>query len=431
MPGAGWIGLDATSGLLAGEGHIPLACTPDPTGAAPITGAVDDCEVEFSHAMSVERIHEDARVTRPYTEEQWQAILRLGDAVDERLVRGDVRLTQGGETTFVGIDAPDAPEWNTEAQGKEKRLRAEELLRRLHAKLAPQGLLHFGQGKWYPGESLPRWAYGCYWRRDGEPVWEDPSLFADGRDAHGFGEADAQRFLSALAKRLEVDPGFAMPAYEDSWYYLWRERRLPTNVDPHDARLDEPEERARLARVFDRGLASIVGHVLPLKPEWGSASGVASRWCSGPWFLRGERLYLMPGDSPMGLRLPLDSLPWAAEAERDSTPELDPLEARAPLPARRAQRRVDAQRTRDPRALLAPALGESAAWTTRTALCVEPRGGVLHVFLPPLARLEDFLALAQALEETAASLGMPVRLEGYAPPSDPRLEKLEVRRIPA
>ena len=430
VPGAGWIGLDATSGLLAGEGHIPLACTPDPTGAAPITGAVEECDAEFSHAMTVERVHEDARVTRPYTDSQWQAILELGDAVDEHLARGDVRLTQGGEPTFVGIDSPDAPEWNTDAQGEEKRLRAEELLRRLHARIAPQGLLHFGQGKWYPGESLPRWSYGCYWRRDGEPVWEDASLFADARDAHAFGEADARRFLLGLAKRLEVDPGFAQPAYEDAWYYLWRERLLPVNVDPHDARLDEPEERARLARVFGQGLASVVGHALPLQPESGARPGVASRWRSGPWFLRSERLYLMPGDSPMGFRLPLDSLPWAAEGERGTTPEIDPMEARVPLPARRDQLRADAARSRDPRALRAPAFGESAAWITRTALCVEPRGGMLHVFLPPLERLEDFLALAQALEEAAASLGMPVRLEGYAPPNDPRLEKLEVTPDP-
>jgi uncharacterized protein (DUF2126 family) len=432
LPGAGWIGLDATSGLLAGEGHIPLACTPDPTGAAPITGAVEECEVEFSHAMSVQRIHEDPRVTRPYDDAQWQAILRLGDDVDARLAAGDVRLTHGGEPTFVGIDSPDAAEWNTEAQGQEKRALAEDLLRRLHARQAPGGLLYFGQGKWYPGESLPRWAYGCYRRRDGEPIWVDAALFADARAQHAFGETDAQRFILALAKRLEVDPGFAMPGYEDAWYYLWRERRLPVNVDPHDARLDEPEERARLARVFDQGLASIVGYALPLQPELGSPPGVASRWRSGPWFLRSERMYLLPGDSPMGFRLPLDSLAWAAQGDRGHVPELDPMEPRAPLGPRRGQPRRDlAPRGRDPRSLLrAPAFGESAAWITRTALCVEPRGGMLHVFLPPLARLEDFLALVQALEETAASLGMPVRLEGYAPPPDPRLEKLEVTPDP-
>jgi uncharacterized protein (DUF2126 family) len=435
LPGAGWVGLDATSGLLAGEGHIPLACTPDPSSAAPITGAVDECRVEFSHAMRVERIHEDPRVTRPYSDAQWAAIVRLGDLVDERLAAGGVRLTQGGEPTFVGVDSPDAPEWNTTALGEEKRVRAEDLVRRLRARLAPGGLLHFGQGKWYPGESLPRWSYGCYWRRDGEPIWEEPALFADARERHGFGEADAQRLLLALAKRLGVDPGFVLPGYEDAWYYLWRERRLPVNVDPHDARLDEPEERARLARVFGQGLASIVGYALPLRAE-PAAFGERTRWQSGPWFLRGERMYLLPGDSPMGFRLPLDSLPWAAETDLHAVPDRDPMEPRPPLPPRRGQllqpRAPLAPREPggDAAGLRAPRFGESAAWTTRTALCVEPRGGILHVFLPPLSRLEDFLDLCSALEETAAAQGMPLRLEGYHPPDDPRLAKLEVTPDP-
>ena len=82
LPGAGWIGLDPTSGLLAGEGHIPLAATPDPSGAAPITGYTDECEVEFDFGMSVTRIHEDPRVTKPYTDEQWAGIDARLDAAD-------------------------------------------------------------------------------------------------------------------------------------------------------------------------------------------------------------------------------------------------------------------------------------------------------------------------------------------------------------
>jgi uncharacterized protein (DUF2126 family) len=436
LPGAGWIGLDATSGLLAGEGHIPLACTPDPLAAAPITGAVDACRVEFSHEMRVERIHEDPRVTRPYREEEWQAILRLGDDVDRRLTAGDVRLTHGGEPTFVGIDAPDAPEWNTTAQGDEKRLRAEDLVRRLHARFAPSGLLFFGQGKWYPGESLPRWAYGCYWRKDGEPLWQDAWLFADASERYAFGEAEAQSFILALAKRLGVHPRFALPAYEDAWYYLWRERRLPVNVDPHDARLDDAEERARLARVFGQGLGAVVGYALPLQPEMPEHPRARTRWRSGPWFLRSERMYLMPGDSPMGYRLPLDSLPWAAATDLPFVPDLDPMEARPALPSRRTQMRMPVQPLRErggtgvPGGERTPELGESAAWITRSALCVEPRGGVLHIFMPPVARLEDYLALVECIEETAFALDTPVRLEGYAPPADPRLVKLEVTPDP-
>jgi uncharacterized protein (DUF2126 family) len=433
VPGAGWIGLDPTSGLLCGEGHIPLACTPDPSSAAPITGAVDECEVAFSFALSVERIHEDPRVTRPYSDSQWAAIDSLGRIVDERLELGDVRLTQGGEPTFVSIDDADAPEWNTAALGGRKAERAEDLLRRLQARLAPGGLLHFGQGKWYPGESLPRWSYGSYWRRDGEPVWNDPSLLADVRVGYGHGAAQAQDFVTALAKRLEVEPGFALPAYEDAWYYLWRERRLPTNVDPHDSKLEDPEERETLARVLDQGLGSVVGYALPLQPKPAWTSNGAVTWRSGAWFLRGERLYLLPGDSPIGFRLPLDSLPWVEQGEAPFLAELDPFEARAPL-ARRAQQRhmpVSAEPSRDPRQPQGrPRPGESAPWIVRTALCVEPRGGMLHVFLPPLARLEEYLALIEAVEDTAAALRLPVRPEGYAPPHDPRLAKLEVTPDP-
>jgi uncharacterized protein (DUF2126 family) len=437
VPGAGWIGLDPTSGLLAGEGHIPLACTPDPSSAAAITGAVDECKVVFSFALSVERIREDPRVTRPYTDSQWAAIDALGGVVDERLALGDVRLTQGGEPTFVSIDEPDAPEWNTTALGGRKAEHAEDLLRRLHARFAPGGLLYFGQGKWYPGESLPRWAYGCYWRRDGEPVWDDPALLADSRAAYGFGAAQAQDFVTALAKRLDVDPGFAQPAYEDAWYYLWRERRLPTNVDPHDSKLEDADERARLARVLDQGLGSLVGYALPLAPKPAWNGGDAPRWHSGPWFLRRERLYLLPGDSPMGYRLPLDSLPWVEQGQAPFLAELDPFEARAPLARRHLlQRHVavsspdDPARPAAPDTRARPGLGESAPWIVRTALCVEPRGGALHVFFPPVGRLEEYLALVQAVEETAAALRLPVRPEGYTPPPDPRLAKLEVTPDP-
>ena len=331
LPGAGWIGLDPTSGLLAGEGHIPVACTPEPGSAAPVTGAVDECEVEFSHHMAVTRIHESPRVTLPYTEEQWVQVLRLGQAVDAELAAGDVRLTQGGEPTFVAVDDRDAPEWNTDALGPTKRGLATELTHRLLARYGQGGFLHFGQGKWYPGEQLPRWALSVHWRADGQPCWRDPTLFADEREEHRYSSADAHAFISALARRLGLQPRFVQPGHEDTWYHLWRERRLPANVDPFDSRLDDEMERARLRRVFGQGLDAVVGYVLPLEREW-RVGAPGPQWVTGPWFLRDERLYLVPGDSPMGWRLPLDSLPWAAPGDRPWTLPTDPFAPRGPLP---------------------------------------------------------------------------------------------------
>ncbi|HEX7690481.1 MAG TPA: transglutaminase family protein, partial [Burkholderiaceae bacterium] len=331
LPGAGWIGFDPTSGLLAGEGHIPLACTPQPSSAAPISGGVDESEVDFSHHMAVSRIWESPRVTLPYTEEQWRAVLALGDAVDARLVAGDVRLTMGGEPTFVSVDDRDGAEWNTDALGPTKRMRAQELVLRLRDHYGRGGFLHFGQGKWYPGEQLPRWALSICWRADGVPCWNDPRLFADEREPQHYTADDARRFATTLARRLGIADTTVQPGFEDTFYYLWRERRLPVNVDPFDARLADELERNRLRRVFAQGLDAPVGYVLPLRREHGP--GLAGgHWVTGPWHVRDERLYLIPGDSPMGYRLPLDSLPWVRDTEFPWLAERDPFDPRGPLP---------------------------------------------------------------------------------------------------
>ena len=252
LPGAGWVGLDATSGLLCGEGHIPLAATPSPISAAPITGGIEPCESVFSFEMLVDRIVDVPRVTKPYTEEQWQSIESLGHEVDRHLQNGDVRLTMGGEPTFVSIDDMEGPEWNTTADSAAKRRLGGILLRRLADRFAPHGpLLHFGQGKWYPGEQLPRWALGCYWRKDGEPIWRNRDLIAaDDRDSRVTTDS-ARSFINALAERLRVRPDHAIPAYEDAWYYMWKERRLPVNVDPLKSNLADEMERKRLAKVFE------------------------------------------------------------------------------------------------------------------------------------------------------------------------------------
>ncbi len=427
LPGAGWVGLDPTSGLFAGEGHIPLACSPEPGSAAPITGITEKAEVEFTHLMRVDRVWEAPRVTKPYTEEQWQQIDALGLKVDADLVARDVRLTMGGEPTFVSLDDRDGAEWNTEAMGPNKRQLGAQLLNRLKDKYAPHGLLHFGQGKWYPGEQLPRWSLSCFWRKDGEPVWQDPALIADEAVKTEFDEARAGLFLRTLASRLALDPKLVFPAYEDALHYMWRERTLPANVDPLDARLDDPMERARLRKVFQQGLGQTVGHVLPLARAKG-------RWQSGSWFLREQRCFLLPGDSPLGLRLPLSSLPWAAKEDLPWVIARDPMQLYTPLPLRHdpgPKSRTGSMPA--PAAAMpdkAPAPFESAAAITRTAICAEPRLGALYIFMPPLEDLEDYLELVAAVEACAAQLLTPVVLEGYEPPRDPRLEVVRITPDP-
>ena len=453
LPGAGFIGFDATSGLACGEGHIPLACSPDPRSAAPITGAFgfeakhDDDKVkeQFGFDMRVLRIEDRPRPTKPLTADQWRALLACGDEVERELVQNDVRLSMGGEPTFVAADDPEGAEWNMTADGPTKRGYADRLIRRLERCFAPGGMLHHGQGKWYPGEPLPRWAFSCYFRRDGEPLWNDPSLLARDEDRAGHGVREAEQFAKALARRLEIEPGNVQAAFEDVFYYMWRERRLPVNVDPFESRLEDPQERERIRRVFERGLQTEVGYALPLRA---SVTKSGLRWVSGQWFLRAERMYLLPGDSPMGYRLPLDSLPWSAPEDTEQHFEIDPFAPRGLLPARstlRLQRVGEALHEADDAARdaklvplqsaaggTAPALrgGASSRGVVRSALCIEPRDGILRVFLPPVAELEAFVELIAAIEDTARVLGLPVQLEGYHPPKDPRLERLQVTPDP-
>ena len=454
LPGAGWVGLDPTSGLFAGEGHIPLACTPEPSSAAPVTGGIDECETEFEHHMQVTRIWEAPRVTKPYTDEQWLEIEGLGHKIDEQLLDMDVRLTQGGEPTFVAVDDPDGAEWNTDAMGPTKRLYSADLFHRLREKYAPHGLMHFGQGKWYPGEQLPRWSLNCYWRKDGEPIWNSPLLYANEKLNYGVTSAHSVQFMTRVAEKLKLDPQYVFPAFEDTYYYMWRERRLPGNVDPFDSRLDDELERDRLMRVFTQGLAHTVGHVFPVMKN------AAGKWQTGPWFLRSERCYLFPGDSAMGYRLPLDSQPWASKADYPYTNPPDPAQPTNPLRSHAEIRRQfersfgadeavgrganeanntvnalssskrfpgdsDAQRTD-----IQPGSKQSAGWITRMAMSAEPRNGILYLFMPPTNTLDDYLELVAAVEATAEELHLPVILEGYEPPSDPRLTSFRVTPDP-
>jgi uncharacterized protein (DUF2126 family) len=429
LPGAGWIGLDPTSGLLAGEGHLPLAASPEPTSAAPVSGIVEACEVQFAHEISVSRIHEDPRVTLPYTDQQWNCIEVLGRRIDQDIRKHDIRLTMGGEPTFVSIDNMDGAEWNIDALGPEKWILAGRLLERLSDRFAPGGLTHCGMGKWYPGEPLPRWALACYWRIDSVPLWRDRALLAREGASSGLGPIDAQRFAENLAQRLGLHPDYAIPAFEDPFYYFQRERQLPMNVQAADNRLEDPQERERVRRVFGHGLETPAGAVLPLQRGSGPSG---SEWQSGRWMLRGERLFLTPGDSPVGLRLPLASLPWVEPSEAPEVIATDPLMQRGALKVPSRGLPVDnpppspkpTERDRVPQP------GESAPWIVRTALCVEVREGRLHIFMPPVVSAEDYVELLAAIEDTAAHLNTPVAIEGYPPPFDPRLQHIKVTPDP-
>jgi uncharacterized protein (DUF2126 family)/transglutaminase-like putative cysteine protease len=432
LPGAGWVGLDPTSGLFAGEGHIPLASTASPSQAAPISGAVEPAEVLFDFDMSVMRILEPPRVTKPYSDTQWSEIDKLGDAVDQVLRNHDVRLTMGGEPTFVSIDDRSGAEWHTAAVGPTKRALADKLIRRLQARFAPGGLLHYGQGKWYPGESLPRWAFGLYWRTDGVPLWKNPDRIAAEHKDHAPTVTDARKLIDAIAGKLGLDKSYAIPAYEDFWHHLGQERQLAANVDPRDSKLEDPELRARLARVFERGLSQAVGFVLPLEKG-------PHRWLSEHWTTRSGHLFLMPGDSAIGLRLPLNSLPYVPPEARSFVPPPDPFAPLPPLEPRDKSDRAygigaNDRATPARKGPFRPINGEIAGMASepavRTALTVEPRDGRLCVFMPPASHAGDYMTLLEAIEASAEKLELPVHVEGYPPPFDPRINVIKVTPDP-
>lgn len=460
IPGAGWIGMDPTSGLFAGEGHIPLACTPDYAHAAPVVGATDVCEVTFEFDNKVTRIHEDPRVTKPYTDRQWDDIDALGYQVDKELEEGDVRLTMGGEPTFVSIDDMESAQWNTAADGKEKRELSHDLIFRLREQFGPGGMLHYGMGKWYPGEPLPRWQYGLYWRKDGHPVWKNIHLVAGERMNRKYTVTDAENFARELAKHIAVSTENVQPVFEDTFYFLWSEGKLPKNVNPLKYNLKDSTERKTLAQLLDAGLDKPAGFVMPIQwNHWNNA------WQSCKWQMNREQIFLIPGNSPVGLRLPLTSLPALAKAkepqkvERDlfeAVPELgdfdetiqnrygsitehkdppkpEPATGSVSLSPQELKRKAEKEKEqakkkpadREPETEI-----EYEIPVIKTALCVEEREGIIYIFFPPCDYLEHYLDLLSSVEATAALLNIPVRIEGYEPPRDNRLQRLVVSPDP-
>lgn len=409
VTGAGWIGLDATSGLVATEGHIPLSCVPDFESAAPIEGATDVCEVTFDFSNEVKRIKEDPRVTKPYTEDQWAAINQLGEQVDKDLQKNQVRLTMGGEPTFVSIDDMEDDQWNTKADGSHKRALAWDLSTKLLEAFGPGGIIHHAQGKWYPGEPLPRWAYQIIWRKDGQAIWKNPKLLANPTVSRNLSPLLGQLFLKTLAENLGLNPDYTRAAYEDVFYMLWEEGQVPLDKDPLKADLDDPLERRTLAEVLDRGLADPVGYVLPI--GW---DPVQQDWQSSHWSFRRKELYLVPGNSPIGLRLPLKALPETIDtpAQRSLFEEVGDFNIRSNETIGQTK----------------PTNENKKVW--RTAISAEVRKGNLYLFLPPLSHAEYALELLQVIEKTAEALDIPIVLEGYAPPLDNRMDKMSVTPDP-
>src|SRR5580704_10428455 len=393
LPGAGWIGMDPTSGLFAGEGHIPLVCTPSVSKAAPIEGTTEPANVDFDYSMSIRRLDDPPRPSRPFSEEDWVKVQQVAYCVDADLEVQDVRLTMGGEPTFVGIDEPESPQWNIDAHGPIKRTRGLALIQCLREKMASGAMLHYGQGKWYPGEALPRWALSCFWRADGIPIWENIDLIGQEDQDYGFGTADALEFMEALTRRLQVSVENVLPAY---------------NLE---AESSEP-----------------AGYILPIRRR---QPGGRLCWSSQLWFPRPEPLQLTPGDSPIGFRIATESMPWVAPDQIEYEHEPAPFADRVKLPSGPARRMELFEKK--PGADPLPALSSTAETATeliRPSLGVQARDGRLHVFLPYASQLADYLDLLAAVEDTCQHLQKSVWLEGYAPPSDPRLRSFSVTPDP-
>lgn len=456
IPGAGWVGLDATSGLFAGEGHIPLCCTPDPSSASPITGYTSPTEVTFSYENNVFRIHEDPRVTKPYADQQWAAIQSLGDKVDQELIEGDARLTMGGEPTFVSAADMESEQWNTDADGEDKRKMAFELALKYREKFTNgNGLIHIGQGKWYPGEPVPRWQYGIYWRKDQKDIIGSPEVYSNPNHDDGYTFQQADSLMNEITKSLGLPAENIQPAYEDVYYYLWQEESLPVNINPMRVDLSDSLERKTMMSVLKKGLNNPIGFVLPL--EW---SFDEKSWRSCTWEFRQQHMFLVPGNSPMGLRLPLESLPHMVPSQREQEVERSPFENVPPLPnfqEQVQQQQANAVNIDEPSDdMLYPKEIETEddeeeesffvvkkqkekkedfepefrMKTIITALGVEEREGGLYVFFPPIKYIEYYLELLAIVENAAKKLSLKINIEGYEPPRDNRIEKLVVTPDP-
>lgn len=420
LPGAGWVGMDPTSGLLTGEGHIPLAATPEPTSAAPIFGFADPAETEFEFRMEVERISESPRVTLPYTDSRWNDIKRRGKALDRKIKDLGIEISIGGEPTFVSDEDRQGAEWNHEALGESKFELSKDLMYRLQDEFTSGSMLQFSQGKWYPGEPIPRWNIGCFWRKDGETLWKDRSLFADVPDSPDENRRDphksSETLACAICRTLGIDLSYIVPMYEDNLYYIWKEGNLPFEMERKLSNAYDSLERQRILRVLDKGFKKEVAFAIPVYYNY-----LKEQWESSSWDLRRDRLFLVPGDSPAGLRIPFASI---SDRFREF-PYFTSVEKKSPLPSRkRIEERIRKRLDLSPRTF-----GEKEP-PIQSTLVVEARAGILHVFLPPVPSADVWVELIACIEQAALASGVPIRLEGYEPSADERIGLFKITPDP-
>ncbi|MFK7994776.1 MAG: DUF2126 domain-containing protein [Granulosicoccus sp.] len=425
LPGAGWVGMDPTSGLFAGEGHIPLACTPQPTSAAPISGSASATADDFYFHNRVSRIDERPRVTLPYDERTWNEVLSLGTSVDEKLAEQDVRLTMGGEPTFVSIDDMESAQWNTEALGEHKLERACVLLEKMRDDFAPAGIVAYAQGKWYPGEPTPRWALITHWRTDGQPIWHKPELIGT-PGKHKATLSDAKKLMHSLCAELKLDTSFIRAIHEDPLHHLTLESMLPDDKALAELDLKDSDARQRLINLLSKGIDEAIGFLLPLAFN-------TDRWISSRWPLRRAEVFLIPGDSPAGLRLPLDSLPddTGIDAEADAMQEdnFNPEDALSIPPPLSTLNKSAKTSAKSATGTDKKSSGKDAK-IIRTTLCVEIRDECLYVFMPPLRSAESWVRLMGSLERACITAGVKPVIEGYEPPRDARLQSFRITPDP-
>ncbi len=377
-----------------------------PSHAAPLDGTSEHPASAVEFSTTIARLGHETRPTAPFTDAVWTELLDAADRADAQLVAAELDVMVGGEPTFTARITDGETSWETGALGPDKWQRGRMLALKLRDRLAPGGVVLHRMGKHYPGEPLPRWALDVIARRDGALLWPQRPARTP------LTITNARLFGEALATALAV-PAELHAAYEDPWEIMRAEARLPPEIDPRAAGLDDPEERRRLAHQLDRGVGAIVGWVLPL------AHGAAA-WVTDRWTFRRGHLFLLPGDSPIGLRLPLGSLaagaspPLWAEAPNFVDPRVD-VSSDEPVQPRRVEPTPHVPE---------PGLG------LRTALAIEPRDGELWIFVPPLPSFDDFCALVHAIDRARAATGIECHLEGYAPPPSAHLARFAITPDP-